>query len=47
MKIQSQEEYKKLFDIIESGEPLEEEFANQLKDVDQEIIDLYSDVDSY
>ena len=47
MKITNQEEYQKLFNVVESGEPLEEEFANELKDVDQEIIDLYSDVDSY
>jgi hypothetical protein len=47
MKIRSQEELEKLFDLIESGDALEDEINSELKDIDQEIIDLYMDVDSF
>ena len=47
MKINNQEDYKKLFDIVESGEELQEEKEKELKDVDQELIDMYNDVDSF
>ena len=47
MKIKNQEELKKLFEIVETDIPLEDEKKNQLKDPDQELIDLYSDTDSF
>jgi len=47
MKVNNQKEYENLFDLVESGEELKEEREKSLKDVDQELIDLYSDVDSF
>jgi hypothetical protein len=47
MKIENQKEFEKLFDIVKTDMPLEDEKKNQLKDPDQEIIDLYSETDSF
>jgi len=47
MKIKNQEELKKLFEIVEKNIPLEDEEKNQLKDPDQELVDLYKDTDSF
>jgi len=47
MKIKNQKQFKKLFEIVETDAPLEDEKKNQLKDPDQELIDLYRETDSF
>ena len=45
MKIRNKEEYNNLLKKIRDGEVLEEEKEKELKDVDQELIDMYNDFD--
>ena len=45
MKIRNKEEYNNLLKKIQEGEVLEEEKEKELKDVDQELIDMYNDFD--
>jgi hypothetical protein len=47
MKIKNEEEFKKLFELIESNMPLEDEENNQLRNFDEELLELYSDTDSF
>ena len=43
MKIRNKEEYNNLLKKIQDGEVLEEEKEKELKDVDQDLIDMYND----
>ena len=45
MKIRNKEEYNNLLKKIQDGEVLEEEKEKELKNVDQELIDMYNDFD--
>jgi hypothetical protein len=45
MKIRNRDEYNNLLKKIQDGEVLEEEKEKELKDVDQELIDMYNDFD--
>ena len=45
MKVRNKEEYNNLLKKIQDGEVLEEEKEKELKDVDQELIDMYNDFD--
>ena len=45
MKIRNKEEYNNLLKKIQDGEVLEEEKEKELKDVDQELIEMYNDFD--
>jgi hypothetical protein len=45
MKITNKDEYNNLLKKIQDGEVLEEEKEKELKDVDQELIDMYNDFD--
>tara|TARA_B000000532_G_scaffold78154_1_gene62278 strand:+ start:364 stop:504 length:141 start_codon:yes stop_codon:yes gene_type:complete len=45
MKVRNREEYNNLLKKIQDGEVLEEEKEKELKNVDQELIDMYNDFD--
>ena len=45
MKINNKEDYNKLFKQIEDGEVLGGEEDNKLKDVDEDLINMYNDFD--
>jgi len=45
MKVRNKEEYNNLLKKIQDGEVLEEEKEKELKNVDQELIDMYNDFD--
>ena len=45
MKIRNKDEYNNLLKKIQDGEVLEEEKEKEMKDVDQELIDMYNDFD--
>jgi hypothetical protein len=45
MKINNKEDHNKLFKQIEDGEVLGGEEDNKLKDVDEDLINMYNDFD--
>ena len=47
MKVRNREEYNNLLKKIQDGEVLEEEKEKELKNVDQELIDMYNDFDRW
>jgi hypothetical protein len=45
MKVSNKDEYNKLLKQIEDGEVLSGEEEKQLKDVDEDLINMYNDFD--
>ena len=47
MKVTNKDEYNNLLKKIQDGDVLDEEKEKELKDVDQELIDMYNDFDRW